>query len=264
MSFVPLPKQAEPILTVAIEPKVPLEKHFEALRDGLALLNHADACVRVTLHDSGEILLAALGELHLERCLKDLREKFVPNVDFDVSKPLVMFRETLVYDAVHVDNGKAARSAAHGIETIPDKSITITVTARPLSRTTCDCITKNQDLLQKVHKGTEETVPNLKSELQAFYTELLATFHTNSDQLHYRAYDWGNDLHRIWAFGPNFSGGNILLNLVDDWDGFQSPYFRNNSSADDNSVNGGNSYYASLEKSILAGFQRATASWAHV
>ena len=84
-------------------------------------------CDDPTLHDSGEILLAALGELHLERCLKICGKNLAALIL--MSKPLVMFRETLVYDAVHLSNGKAYKKVlTHGIETIPDKSITITVT----------------------------------------------------------------------------------------------------------------------------------------
>ena len=285
MSFVPLPKQAEPILTVAIEPKVPSENNFEALRRGLALLNHADACVRVTLHDSGEILLAALGELHLERCLKDLREKFVPNVEFDVSKPLVMFRETLVYDDVIMDKNNRSNVAAataintmtnntttttgsnhttFGTVTIPDKSITITITARPLPHSTCEYIVKNQDLLEDINSSSSSSNNNNnnnmdenKDKKRIFFTGLVETF-TNNNSSKYGQHDWENDLKKLWSFGPQFSGANILLNLVDDWTNFNSPYCDSNKKDKDaDTVIDGNDVYKTLEKSILAGFQRA-------
>jgi ribosome assembly protein 1 len=38
----------------------------------------------------------AAGEMHLEMCLKDLRELFA-KVDLHVSPPLVQFKETLAY-----------------------------------------------------------------------------------------------------------------------------------------------------------------------
>ena len=59
------------------------------------------------------------------------------------------------------------------------------------------------------------------------------------------------------GFWAKFSGGNILLNLIDDWNDFQSPYFGIDNKIIDESYSGGN-VYKSLEKSILAGFQQAT------
>ena len=41
------------------------------------------------------MVIVASGELHLERCLRDLKDRFAVDVPFVVSKPLVDFRETL-------------------------------------------------------------------------------------------------------------------------------------------------------------------------
>lgn len=46
------------------------------------------------MHPSGEHVLAALGELHLERCIKELETRFA-RVPLAVSSPLVSFRETV-------------------------------------------------------------------------------------------------------------------------------------------------------------------------
>ena len=40
-------------------------------------------------------MIAANGELHLERCLKDLRERFAKGIHIHVSKPIVSFRESV-------------------------------------------------------------------------------------------------------------------------------------------------------------------------
>ena len=45
------------------------------LMDGLRLLNQADPCVQVLLQDTGEHVIVAAGEVHLQRCLDDLRER---------------------------------------------------------------------------------------------------------------------------------------------------------------------------------------------
>ena len=65
-------------------------------------------------------------------------------------------------------------------------------------------------------------------------------------------------MNRTWAFGPNFSGGNILLNLVDDWDDFQSPYFSLIIRLSMRVIMMPSVYKSLGEKSILAGFQQAS------
>lgn len=61
-------------MRVAIEAKN--QADTAALRAGLRLLNQADPCVEVVVAESGELHLVALGELHLERCVQDLVERF--------------------------------------------------------------------------------------------------------------------------------------------------------------------------------------------
>ena len=58
------------------------------------LLNKADPCVETRSNDKGELVLLAAGEMHLEMCLKDLREVYA-KVELHVSAPLVQFKETL-------------------------------------------------------------------------------------------------------------------------------------------------------------------------
>ena len=71
------------------------------------------------MQETGEQVIAAAGELHLERCLTDLKatplffvsfyaiiflchceqERFAKDVRIRVSKPLISFRETIVLNA---------------------------------------------------------------------------------------------------------------------------------------------------------------------
>jgi ribosome assembly protein 1 len=83
--------QAAPIVRVAIEPSDPSD--MGALSRGLRLLNRADPFVEVSVSASGEHVIAAAGEVHLERCIKDLKERFA-RIELSVSPPLVEFRET--------------------------------------------------------------------------------------------------------------------------------------------------------------------------
>ena len=61
-----------------------------------SLLNQADPAVEVELKESGELVLFAAGEVHIDRCLTDLRESYCPGIAISVSKPIVPFRETIV------------------------------------------------------------------------------------------------------------------------------------------------------------------------
>lgn len=82
-----------PIVRVALEPTSPSD--MQKLIEGLKLLNQSDPCVQIQHQDSGEHIILATGELHLEKCLKDLCEKF-SKINIHVSKPIVPFRETIV------------------------------------------------------------------------------------------------------------------------------------------------------------------------
>lgn len=45
------------------------------LVDGLKLLNQADPCVQVLVQETGEHVIVTAGEVHLQRCLDDLKER---------------------------------------------------------------------------------------------------------------------------------------------------------------------------------------------
>ncbi|MCO5614569.1 hypothetical protein L7F22_068852 [Adiantum nelumboides] len=84
--------QAAPVMRVALEPSDPAD--LGCLTQGLRLLNRADPFVEVSVSATGEHVIAAAGEVHLERCIKDLKERFA-KVDLIVSAPLVAFKETI-------------------------------------------------------------------------------------------------------------------------------------------------------------------------
>ncbi|GAX83661.1 hypothetical protein CEUSTIGMA_g11086.t1 [Chlamydomonas eustigma] len=88
----PLTFQSAPIVKVAIEPAQASD--MPKLVEGLRLLNRADPFVEISVLDSGEHVLGAAGEVHLETCVKDLKERFA-KIELLVSPPLVSFRETI-------------------------------------------------------------------------------------------------------------------------------------------------------------------------
>lgn len=85
--------EREAVVRVAVEPHLPGD--VGKLQAGLRRLNQADPAVETFITAKGEHVIAAHGELHLERCLKDLRERFAKEIKIHVSKPIVSFRETV-------------------------------------------------------------------------------------------------------------------------------------------------------------------------
>lgn len=65
---------AVPILRVAVEPA--RTSDMGALVNGLRLLNQADPCVQILVQETGEHVLITAGEVHLQRCVDDLRHRY--------------------------------------------------------------------------------------------------------------------------------------------------------------------------------------------
>lgn len=65
------------------------------LVEGLKKLNQADPAVETLIQDTGEHVILTAGELHAERCIRDLVERFA-KIQIHSSKPIVPFRETAV------------------------------------------------------------------------------------------------------------------------------------------------------------------------
>ena len=51
---------------------------------------------QVVIQESGEHVLITAGEIHLQRCLQDLRENYA-KIEINVSQPIVPFRETIIW-----------------------------------------------------------------------------------------------------------------------------------------------------------------------
>lgn len=120
---------ATPILRVAVEPEDP--RDMEKFMKGLELLNQADPCVETILQDNGEHVILTAGELHLERCLLDLREKF-SKVPIIHSPPIVPFREGIV-GRMNSASQKILEGAAETFESsTSDGLITLKIKAYPL------------------------------------------------------------------------------------------------------------------------------------
>jgi elongation factor G len=82
----------DPVISVAIEPKSKADQ--DKLGGGLQRLGEEDPTFRVrTDEETGQTLIAGMGELHLEIIVDRLKREF--NVDANVGRPQVAYRETI-------------------------------------------------------------------------------------------------------------------------------------------------------------------------
>ncbi len=86
----------EPVISLAIEPKTKADQ--EKLGQGMAKLMAEDPTFRVrTDEQTGQVVIAGMGELHLEIIVDRLKREF--NVEASVGKPQVAYKETLTAPA---------------------------------------------------------------------------------------------------------------------------------------------------------------------
>ena len=86
----------EPVISLAIEPKTKADQ--EKLGQGMAKLMAEDPTFRVrTDEQTGQVVIAGMGELHLEIIVDRLKREF--SVEASVGKPQVAYKETLTAPA---------------------------------------------------------------------------------------------------------------------------------------------------------------------
>ncbi|WP_432735568.1 elongation factor G [Maridesulfovibrio sp. FT414] len=100
----------EPVIEVAIEPKTKADR--DLLSQALAKLAKEDPSFRVKGdEETGQTLIAGMGELHLEIIVDRLLREF--NVNANVGAPRVAYRETIT-KKVEVDHKYAKQSGGRG------------------------------------------------------------------------------------------------------------------------------------------------------
>lgn len=86
----------EPVVSVAIEPKTKMDQ--EKLIDSLIKLAEEDPTFRINVDDeTGQTIMAGMGELHLEVLVERLRREF--QVSANIGRPRVSYRETITEPA---------------------------------------------------------------------------------------------------------------------------------------------------------------------
>ena len=209
-----------PVLRVALEPVIPGD--MPKLDEGLRLLNLADPCVETFIQDTGERVILTLGEMHLERCLYDLRERF-SRCQIQASPPLVPFRETAVHapDMNPTRTPGAPRGTIKGAG-VQDK-VTFTVRAVPLPAAISEFLVVNQNALLQLRRGNMQEThdPTVSA-----YVRTAAVYHDadTPDARQVQPSEFYDEFSKVlegagpeWsgrnvvAFGPNEIGSNLLI-----------------------------------------------------
>jgi elongation factor 2 len=161
-----------PVVKVAV--RVKDGKELPKLVEGLKKLSKSDPLVVCTTEESGEHVIAGCGELHVEICLKDLREEYA-QCEFVVSDPVVSYRET-----VNELSGQTCLAKS------PNKHNRIYLTAEPMSDELCNAIEEGQ------------AGPKAEPKERA--------------RLFREKFDWDeNAARRIWCWGPETEGANVVV-----------------------------------------------------
>ncbi len=86
----------EPVISIAVEPKTKADQ--EKMAVALGKLSGEDPSLRVhTDEETGQTIIAGMGELHLDIIVDRLKREF--NVEAAIGKPQVSYRETITSDA---------------------------------------------------------------------------------------------------------------------------------------------------------------------
>ncbi|AOW04139.1 P-loop containing nucleoside triphosphate hydrolase protein [Yarrowia lipolytica] len=236
-----------PIVRVALEPEDPTQ--MSHLEEGLKLLNQSDPCVQVHLQDTGEHVISCAGELHLERCLKDLTERFA-GIEIQASEPIVPYRESIVAHQV-APGGEPApmRDAELGrgvvtLELEEEGHVDLKMHVTPLPQAVVTFLIFNRvsvAALAGVKSAEEETEDSSVNQnilnKEDFQTKLAEILEEEKCTF---------TVDQIVAFGPKRVGSNILIDNSES--GLLRRFF------------GATSDISFHQDSILTGFQLATQS----
>ncbi|KAL1961692.1 hypothetical protein VTN77DRAFT_1330 [Rasamsonia byssochlamydoides] len=222
-----------PIVRVALEPVNPAD--LNKMITGLKLLEQSDPCAQYEVLPSGEHVILTAGELHLERCLKDLRERFA-RCEIQAGEPIVPYRESIV-SAPEMAAPKNPELGRGGVLAVsPSKQLTIKLRVVPLPAEVTDFLTKNVGTIKRLQSerrargeqrstAAEEITESIENQevennsesrerkalsLDDFKKELRKLFSEvkGDDDL------WQNVVDKITAFGPRRVGPNILVDAT--------------------------------------------------
>ncbi|KAL2357579.1 P-loop containing nucleoside triphosphate hydrolase protein [Cryomyces antarcticus] len=228
---------SQPIVRVALEPVNPGD--LNKMIAGLKMLQQSDPCAEYEVLESGEHVILTAGELHLERCLKDLRERFA-RCEIQAGEPIVPYRESIV-SAAEMNPPREKdlpRGTVVGVTT--SKQVNIRLRVRPLPEAVTEFLAKNTGAVKRLYserRAEEEgkrglDVPEDLSHDQTaehdgvgdtgiIETGKLLSLADFKEQLRLTFAEakgekevWGDVIENIAAFGPRRVGPNILVDAT--------------------------------------------------
>merc|ERR1719195_308064 len=164
-----------PVVKVAV--KVKDGKDLPKLVEGLKKLSKSDPLVVCTTEESGEHVIAGCGELHVEICLKDLREEYA-QCDFSISDPVVSYRETV-----------GGESSVMVLAKFPNKHNRIYLKAEPMM----------EEVAKDIEDGKLGPKADPKERVKLFKEK----------------YEWADtEARKIWCWGPETDGPNVVVDTT--------------------------------------------------
>ena len=168
----------------------------------------------MVIQESGEHVLITAGEIHLQRCLQDLRESYA-KIEINASQPIVPFRETVVFSLEDSSN-----LCGHVQVQTTNKNFSVRIQAVSLPEEVTALLEKNVDLIKAMRQSTvpsslestmaelqlEESISSqMKAKVLQFKNDLARTLQSAGTQ-------WQHLAERIVCFGPRRFGPNVLIN----------------------------------------------------
>ncbi|KAI1373439.1 P-loop containing nucleoside triphosphate hydrolase protein [Hypoxylon crocopeplum] len=219
----------KPIVRVALEPVNPAD--LDKMIEGLKLLVRSDPCAEYEQFESGEHVLLTAGELHLERCLTDLKERFA-KCDIQAGEAIVPYRETIV----RADEMRPPANKELGrgvvISVTNSKQVSITIRVRPLPANVTEFLLKNPGSIKRLYSerkaldteednGVEGEQQSIEADedvlegkclsIDELKKELQASLESGKERE-----GWGGIIDKIAAFGPRRTGPNLLIDATED------------------------------------------------
>lgn len=138
----------EPIVRNVIEP-VNI-RDMPILRNGLRLLMLSDPCVEVMIQETGELVLITAGDVHLAKCIEDLKSTFA-KIEFHVSVPQISLQETVA----------SARYEWSKSDDLVTRFFSLNTIVISLSDSLSEIIQKNHDILRIIEAHQNMSLHNL-------------------------------------------------------------------------------------------------------
>lgn len=216
----------EPVVHNSIE--TVSTKDFPELRRALRYVTQCDSCVQVKIQDNGELILLTAGDVHLAKCMEDLKR--FTDVPVKLSEPMVSFRETVMtpIDYDHCSSGPLVKTAEFAplkitmsviILTLPLTVINVLKSNFDLLRIIEQCeLTSGIDIMYKRRNMDILNAPKKKifnserfdSAVEKVHEQLKTAF-ANAEGL------WSNFSNKIWSVGSSKDNINLLLNDIPEY-----------------------------------------------